>query len=246
MLAASRGWLPESAPAIERNDPEREPSVTRPPSVRLVDHKLGPRPARWRPPLSAAGPALALVQTRAEPPEATLVDRLRRGDADAVGRVYDQHHAAVRAFARRLVGDDAAAEDLVHEVFVALPAAAQRFQGGSSLRTFLVAIAINHVRHHLRAAARRRAAVDRMALEPTATVVDPERQLDRALLARALHRALDELPLEQRVAFVLCEIEEHSSREAAEITGAPEATIRTRLYHARIKLRAALEKGGFR
>lgn len=190
--------------------------------------------------------ALTLVHSSRPAGDTLLVERLRRGELDAVGEVYDRHHAAVRAFARRLVGDEHAAEDLLHEVFVSLPAAMKRFQGGSSLRTFLVSIAVNHARHHLRGAARRRAAMDRLALEPPQSPPDPERQADRASLARALDRALDALPLDQRVAFVLCEVEERTSREAAEITGAPEATVRTRLHHARLKLRAALEKEGFR
>jgi len=186
---------------------------------------------------------------RAEPArdaERGLVAELRRGDPIAVGAAYDAHHAAVRALSRRLVGDAAAAEDLVHDVFTALPSAARRFQEGSSLRTFLLGIAVNHARHHVRSAARRRAAMERFAREPSASPTDPERAAERADLARALTVALDELPLEQRVAFVLCEVEGRSSPEAAEITGAPEATIRTRVFHARQKLRAALERRGIR
>ncbi|UQA62256.1 RNA polymerase sigma factor [Polyangium aurulentum] len=175
-----------------------------------------------------------------------LVERMRRGDVAAIGEVYDQHYAAVRSFARRLTGDDAAAEDLVHDVFVALPGAIQRFRGGSSLKTFLVSIAVNHARHHLRSAARRRAAMERLAQEPEPRAPSPERELSRASLAHALNRALDALPDAQRVAFVLLEVEDRSAREAAEIMGVPEATVRTRLFHAKQKLRTLLEEEGFR
>jgi RNA polymerase sigma-70 factor (ECF subfamily) len=180
--------------------------------------------------------------------ESALVERLQRGDVAAVGEAYDQHHAAVRGFARRLVGEDAAAEDLVHEVFVTLPRAIQRFHSESSLCTFLVAIAVNHARHHLRAASRRRVALERFAQEPEARAPapDPEQHAARASLARALSRALDTLPLDQRVVFVLCEVEERTSAEAAAIVGAPEATVRTRLFHARRKLRVELERDGIR
>jgi len=178
--------------------------------------------------------------------ESALVSQLRRGEPSAVGSVYDQHHMAVRTFARRLIGEDAAAEDLVHEVFVTLPSAARRFQGDSSIRTFLLSIAVNHARHHLRAAARRRAAMERLAQEPSPPVLGPEQHAQRACLARALARAFDALPLDQRVAFVLCEVEERTAREASEITGAPEATMRTRVFHARQKLRASLEEQGVR
>jgi RNA polymerase sigma-70 factor (ECF subfamily) len=176
----------------------------------------------------------------------SLVARLERGEAAAVGEVYDAHHGAVRAFAKRLVGEAGAAEDLVHEVFVSLPGAMQRYRGDSSLRTFLIAIAVNHARHHLRSAMRRRKALQGLAREPAGSSTDPEHEVRRRELAQVLTRALDELPLDQRVAFVLCEVEERTSREVAEIVGAPEATVRTRLVHAKKRLRAALEQEGLR
>lgn len=179
--------------------------------------------------------------------EDDLIDRLRRGDVAAIGQAYDLHYQAVRTFARRLTGDDASAEDLVHDVFVNLPQVMPRFRGGSSLKTFLIAIAVNHARHHLRAASRRRAAMNRFAQEQTETsTASPEGDVSRASVAQAVHRALDALPEVQRVAFVLCEVEELSAREAAEIMGVPEATARTRLFHAKQKLRTLLEEEGVR
>jgi len=180
--------------------------------------------------------------------EAALLERLRDGEPAAVAEVYDRHQATVHAFARRLVGDAAAAQDLVHETFVSLPGAIRRFEGGSSLRTFLLSIAVNHARHHLRAASRRRQAMERFSHEsldaPPAS--GPEQHALRVDLARELSRALDLLPLDQRVAFVLCEVEERTSKEAAQIVGAPEATVRTRLFHAKKKLRDELERRGLR
>jgi RNA polymerase sigma-70 factor (ECF subfamily) len=173
-----------------------------------------------------------------------LVESLARSEPAAVRSVYEQHHVYVRAFAQRLVGDSAAAEDLVHEVFVALPSAIRRFRGDCTLRTFLVSIAVNHARHHVRAAVRRRAAADRFAHEPPPSSPRPDENAARVQLARALTRALDDLPVEQRVAFVLCEVEERPSREVAAIVGAPEPTVRARLQLAKKKLRPILE--GFR
>jgi RNA polymerase sigma-70 factor (ECF subfamily) len=176
----------------------------------------------------------------------SLAERIGRGDAAAIAEAYDLHAEAVFAFARRLVGDDAAAEDLVHEVFITLRSVARRFGGASSLRTFLISIAVNHARHHVRAASRRRAAMARFARERhegdgSGT---PEHDAIRVDLARELTEALDALPIEQRVAFVLCEVEERSAREAAEIVGAPEATVRTRVFHAKRKLRDELARRG--
>jgi RNA polymerase sigma-70 factor (ECF subfamily) len=174
--------------------------------------------------------------------EPDLVARLKDGEPAAVGEVYDAHHAAVRAFAKRLVGDAAAAEDLVHEVFVSLPKVIRSYRGDASLRTFLISVAVNHARHHVRAAARRRATLNNLAELPKSTTRDPESDVERRQLASVLNRALDTLPIEQRVAFVLCEVEELNSREVASVVGVPEATVRTRLFHAKKKLRSVLEK----
>ena len=181
--------------------------------------------------------------------EESLVDRLLGGEASAVAEVYDLHQAAVHAFARRLVGDAAAAQDLVHDVFIALPSAMRNFRGESSFRTFLLSIAVNHARHHLRAASRRRAAMDRFSNEVTHRSDEgPEHHAQRRDLARELSRALDALPLDQRVAFVLCQIEERSSVDAARIAGTTDGNMRIRLLRARQALRRALagwsEQGG--
>lgn len=173
-----------------------------------------------------------------------LHSRLRKGEAAAVGEAYDRHSEAVRAFAWRLLGDGASAEDLVHEVFVALPDLVRGYRGDSSLHTFVMSIAANRARHYVRAAARRRAAAERFAKEPLPQGSDPEKNARSSELRLALSRALDSLPLEQRVAFVLCAVEERTSDEAATMVGAPPATVRTRLYHARKRLRQLLEEEG--
>lgn len=176
-----------------------------------------------------------------------LVTSLQRGDREAVARAYERFHDRVRSFARRLLHDESAAEDLVHEVFVTLPSAIRSFRGESALSTFLVGIAVRHARHHVRAAARRRAAMERLALSPAAeSAPDAEDHAYAEQLARALSRAMDRLPDDQRAVFVLCEMEERTSAEVAAIVSAPEGTVRTRLFHAKRKLRDILEREGFR
>lgn len=171
-----------------------------------------------------------------------LAARLREGDRAAVEEAYVAHHAAVRAFARRLVGDDASAEDIVHDAFLALPRAIRGFRGEGSLRSFLIGVAINHSRRHVRSAMRRRAATERLAVRTQLQerTIDATEQLAHQRLAAALWTALDALPIDQRVAFVLCEAEQRTSVEVAAIVGAPEGTVRTRLFHAKRKLREKL------
>jgi RNA polymerase sigma-70 factor (ECF subfamily) len=133
-----------------------------------------------------------------------------------------------------------AAEDLVQEVFVLLPRAARQFRGDGSLRNFLIGVAVNHARHHVRSAIRRRALAERLPRDPLAQGCRPDVEHERRLLSEALSRALDALPLDERVAFVLCAVEERTSAEAAALVGTRDSTIRSRLFKARQKLRVQL------
>ena len=176
-----------------------------------------------------------------ETDEARLLDGLRAGALDALARAFDRWHQRVRVLARRLLSDDAAAEDVVQEVFAALPDAVRRFRGDVGLEAFVLAIAVKRARHHRRAATRRRLALARLETR-AASEANPERDLYRRELGARLARALDDLPHDQRVAFVLCEVEGLTAGEAAPIADAPEATMRTRLFHARRKLRERLAR----
>jgi RNA polymerase sigma-70 factor (ECF subfamily) len=175
-----------------------------------------------------------------------LAYRLEQADSSALSEVYAQHAGPLLGFAKRLVGDAAGAEDLVHEVFLSLPKVIRGYRGDASLRSFLLGMAVNHARHHVRSAARRRALATRAGEELPQGEASPEDVAQRERLAKALSRAMDELPLDQRVAFVLCEVEDRTAREVGEIVGAPEATVRTRVFHAKKKLRSELERQGVR
>lgn len=190
---------------------------------------------------SRVGAVLALVSPgRWGDDDAQLVAALGRGSLLALARAYDRWHQRVRVLARRLLSDEAAAEDVVQEVFTALPRAAARFRGDAVLETFLLAIAVKRARRHQRAALRRRRALVRLAEQKRLGPRDPERLVYERQLGLRMAAALDELPLAQRVAFVLCVVEGMTSLQAATIAGVPEATVRTRVHHARRRLRAFL------
>jgi RNA polymerase sigma-70 factor (ECF subfamily) len=192
--------------------------------------------------VTAISMPLVISAKGADAADDALVERLREGERAAVEEAYRAHHAAIRGFARRLVGDAAAAEDIVHEAFVALPRAIRRFRGDGTLRAFLIGVAANHSRRHIRSAMRRRRATERLAAreELRAHTIDATDQLITRQLAGKLWAALDELPVDQRVVFVLCEAEQRTSVEVAGIVGVPEGTVRTRLFHAKRKLREKL------
>jgi RNA polymerase sigma-70 factor (ECF subfamily) len=176
--------------------------------------------------------------------EEELLERVRRGDLDAIAVVYDAHHDALCSFAKRLLVDAHAAEDLVQDVFLVLPSVAHRLGEGASLRAFLLGIAANRARHQRRSWLRRLRLTARLECEPVPSSATPEALSERKDLAAALARALDALPFDQRVTFVLKEIEGYSAREVALSLSVPEATVRTRVFHAKQKLRALLEAGG--
>jgi RNA polymerase sigma-70 factor, ECF subfamily len=195
--------------------------------------------------LRAQPPALRVVAPGDGEDETLLVAELRRGKLDALARCYDLWHQRVRVLARRLLWDDAAAEDVVQETFAALPAAIAHYRAEAALEAFVLAIAVKRSRHHQRAAWRRRRAVEGLGARGRADGAragDPERDAYRRQLGERLALALDRLPHAQRVAFVLCEVEDLTSADAASIAEVPEATVRTRLFHARRKLRDLLAK----
>jgi len=169
--------------------------------------------------------------------ETSILERLRRGELDGLAQAFDRWHQRVRVLARRLLSDAAAAEDVVQDVFAALPRAVHRFRGDAKLETFLLAIAVKRARRHRRAAFRRQRALARLAGHARSGPRDPEHEAYRRELGLRLAAALDHLPLPQRIAFVLCEIEELTSAQASVVAGVPEATVRTRLHHARRRLR---------
>lgn len=175
-----------------------------------------------------------------------VLERARNGESHAVAAIYDEYQEAVRAFAIRIVGDEAVAEDLVHDVFIRLPRALRGFRGQSSLKTFVLGITANRARHFIRSATRQRAAYERYSKRECQQEADPEQMCSRRELAYVLTRAMDTLPVKQRIAFVLVEVEERTSSEAAVIIGIPAATVRSRVFHARKKLREYLDKEGVR
>ena len=180
------------------------------------------------------------TETVSAPADASLIVGLGAGDLAALATAFDRWHQRVRVLARRLLSDPAAAEDVVQDVFTVLPRAVRSFRGDADLEAFLLGIAVKRVRHHQRAALRRRRALERLRAVELRGPVDPEQDAYRRQLGARMAAALDRLPLPQRVAFVLCEVEELTSIQAAVIADAPEATIRTRLFHARRRLRDLL------
>lgn len=183
--------------------------------------------------------------------DAVLVGRILGGERAAFEELMRAHNAALFRAARAIVRDDADAEDVLQEAYLAAYRHLAEFRGDARLSTWLTRIVINQALGRLRA--RRRDNVfalldDRPpgAAEPMERAMDedphasPEVGAMRAELRRLLEKKIDVLPLAFRTAFVLREVEEMTIEEAAECLGVPAATVRTRVFRARAMLRESL------
>jgi RNA polymerase sigma-70 factor (ECF subfamily) len=167
--------------------------------------------------------------------EAGLVAAARRGDARAFAAIVAAHQQAVRGFLRRFTGQSADADDMAQDAFVTAWRRLDRFEGRSSLRSWICGIALRIARDAKRS--RRRS--ERRERDWVDDQNSPERAPveDRLALAQAM--AL--LPEEQRAAVALCLGEGFSHAEAAAILKAPIGTIKSHVARGRERLLRALE-----
>jgi RNA polymerase sigma-70 factor (ECF subfamily) len=165
----------------------------------------------------------------------TLIARIAGRDALAMRTLFARHQTALYRWLRRIVRDEALAEDLLSEVFLDVWRQAASFQGRSSVSTWLLAIA----RHKALSARRRRvdAALDEGVAERIADPADdPEISLLKKNRSELLRQSLANLSRKHREVLDLVYYHGKSVREVAEIAGVAEATVKTRMFHARRKL----------
>ena len=175
----------------------------------------------------------------------TLLAACASGDTAALGALFDRHHEGVyRLISRLLHTDPAEIDDLVQTTFLEAWRSARKFAGRGAVRSYLLGIAANTVRHHVRAAKRRRdALVDAPA---PAALRSPHDAVMRAQQVDRLAAALATLPHDLKVAYVLCDLEDVPGVEAARILDVRAGTLWRRLHDARRALRESIEDGGRR
>ena len=183
--------------------------------------------------------------------DASLVARIVAGDRGAFEQLMRLHNSALFRAARAIVRDDADAEDVLQEAYLAAYRHLAEFRGDSRLSTWLTRIVINQALGRLRSR-RRDNVVELMdgradgAATPLEQAMEergsasPEAAAIHAELRGLLERKIDALPLAFRTAFMLREVEEMTIEEAAECLSVPAATVRTRVFRARALLRASL------
>jgi RNA polymerase sigma-70 factor (ECF subfamily) len=156
--------------------------------------------------------------------------------------IYREHFGLVWRSLRRLGVPEADVIDAAQEVFVVAHRRLPSFEGRSSVRTWLFAIARRVAQHARRSAGRRRRKLH--ALEQAGTISAPGQ--DDIAEARRLYALLDLLTAKQREAFVLTRLEGMTAEEAAVVLGLKPSSVHSRVQAARRKLEHAIFRQGER
>lgn len=177
-------------------------------------------------------------QNEAREADRLLMARVTQGDAQAFQQLVDAGIDRVLSVARRMLGDEAEAEDVAQEVFLRLWRQAEKWEGGrAQVSTWLYRVTVNTCIDRLRA--RREETVDELpevSRDATQQQVLEERDLEQYVEA-----ALNELPERQRIAVVLFHYEQLSMNDVAEAMDASVEAIESLLARGRRALKKSLK-----
>lgn len=185
--------------------------------------------------------------------DAAFVAELKAGNEDAYTRLIAIYHTSIHNLVYRILDDPADAPDTTQEVFIKVFRGMGKFNGESSLKTWMYRIAIHEASNRRRWFFRHK--VQELPIEPTAgeggmmnhpSLVDrTESPFDHVLrdeMRLRLEQVLTELPEPYRTAVVLRDMEDLSYEEIAEMTETSLGTVKSRLVRGREALRKRLEK----
>jgi RNA polymerase sigma-70 factor, ECF subfamily len=167
--------------------------------------------------------------------DAELIARARAGDDLAFGVIVERYQGAVAATIIGMLGDGDDADDVGQETFIRFHRALGSFRGDSSLKTYLVHIAMNLSLNVLR---RRRRLLARFVSRQEAEIdvpapgLGPDGEADASELRAFVRAAVARLNEKHRAVVVLRMFQECSTRETAAILGVPEGTVLSRLSRA--------------
>ncbi len=172
-----------------------------------------------------------------EDDEAALIARSQTGDANAFNRLVAGYHDRIYQLAYRMTGNHADAQDVAQDAFIKAYMALREFRAQAAFSTWLHRIAVNVAVDMLR----RRGTRPGPLTDLEATAADPLADgAERIEIQRRIQRAIAALPVEQRTAVVLRDMQECSYEEIAEVLKVPMGTVRSRLSRAREALRMML------
>jgi RNA polymerase sigma-70 factor (ECF subfamily) len=175
-----------------------------------------------------------------------LLARVRQGETEALGQLYDKYVAIVFPLALRILRDRAEAEDALHDAFIVVrDRAAQYVPERGPVGAWIVTLVRNLCIDRTRRRDRRAELARQDAQTKPQTAEDPE-TLTRAAKAREkVRRALARLPESQRDTLLIAYFEGLSYPEIAEREKVPLGTVKSRAARAIMALREALEAEGF-
>ena len=187
----------------------------------------------------ASGDAQASAAAARE--ELRLIVRVAAEDMAAFEALYRAWHPRLARFLTRVLRQPALVEEVLDDTLLAAWRRAHTFDGSAKLSTWLFAIAYRQALKALR----QRGLDPVLDAEPAAPAeAEPDSELQREQLHACLDAALATLSVEQRAVIELTYYHGHSCREIARIVECPVATVKTRMFYARRRLKSAL--GGVR
>ena len=190
------------------------------------------------------------MNVKSELQDGDLLRLMLTGDEEALSLLYRRRQGSVYRFALQMSGSKTIAEDVTQEVFLFLMREGQVFDPArGSLSAFLLGVARNHVLRRLRVeqllAPLGDESDDDLPLLQATSDFCPLEDLTRAETVESVRKAVLSLPSKYREVVVLCELQDVSYGETAEILGCAIGTVRSRLHRARAlllqKLRPAIE-----
>ena len=204
------------------------------------DHLACARPRFGSCPAAGAGSSVHGVGGT----DAFLAARLAAGDQLALAEIFDRLAPAVYSGALRVLGHDAAAQDVVQDVFVDLWCHPGRYDpSAGSLRGYLTMQAGHRAIDLIRSELRRVARQERSGrLDPRPPDSSPYGQIMASEAAAAVRAAVEKLPENQRRIVELAYFKGLTCREAAQAAGIPEGTAKSRLRLAMAKLETMLDR----
>jgi RNA polymerase sigma-70 factor (ECF subfamily) len=187
----------------------------------------------------------AVRDRHADESDATLVLAIARSDQAALAATYRRHAGAVYGFARRVLREQALAEEIVQEIFLRLWRDPMRFDPArGSLRTYLLTETHNRAVDMLRAELARRAREDRHGRRAAEAGRDVVHEVVGRAASAGVRRSIAGLPAEERAAIELAFFGGHTYREVALRLDQPEGTVKSRIRSGLKRLRVELVAAG--